>query len=198
MMQFRQFEQADAKAVVALDSWAMCDAGTEPTDIPGHEDITRIEDVYLDGGGAFLVGVVPSLRDVSLPTDCADAVADTCDTGQSDEPDVRALETRDGYVVAMGGLLPSEQGYEDERTVVGAAELHRMRVAPPLQGLGYGGKLLAKLESAARGRGFDKLLATTARRQRRACSFYPGNGYSRTGESAYGEYSLVHFEKQLR
>ncbi|TQR22273.1 hypothetical protein C9J85_08780 [Haloferax sp. wsp5] len=42
-------------------------------------------------------------------------------------------ETFDGGLAAMGGFLPNDVGHADERTVPGAAELHRMRVAPSRQ-----------------------------------------------------------------
>ena len=190
MMQIRQFEQADAKAVVALDSWAMRDAGTEPTDIPGHDDVTRIAEVYLERGGAFLVGVLSD--QAKLDGALGKALGEALEAESS-----QALKTRDGYLAGMGGVLPNENGYGDERTVPESAELHRMRIAPPVQGQGYGGQLLAALESIACEKGFRVLLATTATRQVRACAFYPAHGYTRVGPSQYGDYELVHFEKSL-
>lgn len=182
---FRRYDARDADAVVALDSWAMREAGTDPTDIPGHEDIDHIGSAYLDAGGAFLVGVLDDGDDSFEPG------------GKHWEPDRETFETFDGLVVAMGGYLPSESGYEDERTVAGAAELHRMRVAPPCQGRGYGTALLAELEARVRAAGFSRVLATTARRQSRAMALYPAADYERVDTSRYGEYDLVHFEKQL-
>lgn len=178
---FRQYEPADADAVAELDGWAMRAAGTDPTDIPGHGDVERVDSVYLDSGGAFLVGVV----------DPADAA------GLFDTADPDSFETVDGLVAAMGGFLPNEAGYDDERTVEAAAELHRMRVAPPLQGRGYGTVLLEALEERARRAGFSCVLATTAQRQGRALTLYSGAGYEQVDSSVYGEYNLVHFEKCL-
>ena len=178
---FRQYEPDDADAVAELDGWAMRVAGTDPTDIPGHGDVERVDSVYLDSGGAFLVGVV----------DPADAA------GLFDAADPDSFETADGLVAAMGGFLPNGAGYDDERTVEAAAELHRMRVAPPLQGQGYGTVLLEALEERARRAGFSRVLATTAERQGRALSLYAGAGYEQVDSSVYGEYDLVHFEKCL-
>ena len=178
---FRQYEPDDADAVAELDGWAMRAAGTDPTDIPGHGDVERVDSVYLDSGGAFLVGVV----------DPADAA------GLFDAADPDSFETADGLVAAMGGFLPNGAGYDDERTVEAAAELHRMRVAPPLQGQGYGTVLLEALEERARRAGFSRVLATTAERQGRALSLYAGAGYEQVDSSVYGEYNLVHFEKCL-
>lgn len=181
MARIRRYETDDADAVAALDEWTMRETATDPEDVPGSEDVADIESVYLEGGGDFLVGVV-------------DATADAVEI-----PDARArqVETTDGVVVAMGGFLPSESGHEDERTVPGAAELHRLRVAPPCQGLGYGADLLSELERRALAAGFETILATTARRQQAAVAFYPATGYDRVGTSVFGEYELLHFEKQL-
>ena len=72
-----------------------------------------------------------------------------------------------------------------------------MRVAPPHQGRGYGRRLLSELERRALAAGFRLLLATTAARQRSAVAFYPAAGYREVGRSTYGEYELVHFEKEI-
>jgi ribosomal protein S18 acetylase RimI-like enzyme len=178
---FRGYDPCDADAVVALDDWAMRAAGTDPTDIPGHGDIERIGSAYLDAGGAFLVGILDT---GSEPFDTADR-------------DREQFETFDGPLAAMGGFLPNEAGYDDERTVGDAAELHRMRVAPPVQGRGHGTDLLGALEERVMEAGFSRVLATTARRQERALALYRGAGYERVDSSTYGEYDLVHFERRL-
>jgi ribosomal protein S18 acetylase RimI-like enzyme len=178
-LRIRRYEADDADAVWELHERAMADAGTDPSAIPGTDDVRRVEEAYLAVGGEFLVGVLPG--------------ADGPAPGSGDEP---ALSVEDDALVAMGGFLPTEAGHEDERSVPGAAELHRMRVAPAHQRRGYGRRLLDGLESRAREAGFERLLAT-ARRQRSAVRFYAGEGYARTGTSTYGEYELVHFEKRL-
>jgi ribosomal protein S18 acetylase RimI-like enzyme len=183
--QFRQYDPRDADAVAELDEWAMRTAGTDPADIPGNEDIEHIGSAYLDAGGAFLVGTVDP------------AAVDATAFDGSGGRDRAAFETFDGLVVAMGGFLPNEEGYDDERTVAGAAELHRMRVAPPCQGRGYGTDLLRALEERVSAAGFSRVLATTAQRQQRALSLYAGAGYERVDRSQYGEYDLVHFEKTV-
>jgi len=183
-LQFRGYDPRDAGAVAELDGWAMREAGTDPSDIPGHGDIERIGAAYLDAGGEFLVGVLDS-------ADAGPAAFDGADH------DRETVETFDGLVAAMGGFLPNEDGYDDERTVAGAAELHRMRVAPPVQGRGYGTDLLRALERRVREAGFTRVLATTARRQDRALALYAGAGYDRVDTTMYGEYDLVHFEKTL-
>lgn len=171
----RSYDPRDAAAVRTLHEWALSDAGTDPADVPGTDDLRRIESAYLDAGGAFLVGVVPA---ASTATD-------------------RPPATFDGLLVAMGGIVPTDSGRADERSVADAAELHRMRVAPTHQRRGYGRVVLRALEAAAREAGFDRVLATTATRQRAAVRFYPSEGYREAGRSAAGEYELVHFEKEL-
>jgi GNAT superfamily N-acetyltransferase len=195
-VRFRQYEESDADAVAALDAWTLQETATDPEDVPGREDLTEIESVYIESGGEFVVGV----RRVAAESAGAGDTGVEAPAGTCEIPDERAgqLETVDGLVVAMGGFLPSETGHGDERTVPGAAELHRMRVAPPCQHSGYGRELLANLERCAAEAGFETMLATTARRQRTAVTFYPGAGYEQAGTSAVGEYDLVHFEKELQ
>jgi len=168
---FRQYDPRDQDAVVRLHEWAMADAGTDPEDIPGTEDVHTIEETYLDGGD-FVVGIVDAADD-GLPA------------------------TFDGQLVAMGGFLPSEEGHEDERAVADAAELHRMRVAPTHQGRGIGRRLLAELEARIERAGYETALATTASRQASSVAFYPAAGYREVDRSTYREYELVHFEKSL-
>jgi GNAT superfamily N-acetyltransferase len=189
-LQFRRYGAHDADAVATLDEWAMQETATDPGDIPGREDIAEIETVYFESGGTFVVGVLDSAA--------GNAEADDPETA-CELPDERAtqVETEDGLVVAMGGALPSEAGHEDERTVAGAVELHRMRVAPPCQHSGYGTALLAALERRVTAAGYERILATTARRQQAAAAFYPAAGYERVDTSTYGEYDLLHFEKTV-
>jgi GNAT superfamily N-acetyltransferase len=180
-LKFRRYEDRDAEAVWELHELAMADSGTDPSDVPGTDDLRRVREAYVETGGEFLVGVLPE----------ANAGGDAAD------PEKTTPETADGALVAMGGFLPTGAGHEDERSVAGAAELHRMRVAPDYQRRGYGRRLLDALERRARDAGFDRVLATTAHRQRSAVAFYPSEGYAETGRSTYGEYQLVHFEKPL-
>ncbi|MBX0297191.1 GNAT family N-acetyltransferase [Haloarcula nitratireducens] len=178
-VRFRRYDPRDADAVWTLHEWAMRETGTDPAEIPGTEDLRDVEGRYLDVGGEFLVGV-------------AGGDATSRSTGR--EPPA----THDGRVVAIGGLLPSEAGHDDERTVAGAAELHRMRVAPTHQRRGYGRALLARLEARAAELGYDRLLATTARSQPAAVAFYRDAGYDEVGRSKEAGYELVHFERDPR
>lgn len=173
-LRLRQYDPRDSDAVWQLHERAMRAAGTDPSDIPGTEDLRTIETSYLDAGGDFLVGICD-----------ADSTAPTLP------------ETFDGALVTMGGLLPSEAGHDDEQTVPGAAELHRMRTAPAHQGQGFGRQLLGALERRARAAGFERALATTACRQQRAVAFYRAADYREVDRSNFGEYELLHFEKLL-
>ncbi|KAA9406492.1 GNAT family N-acetyltransferase [Haloarcula hispanica] len=171
-IQLRSYDDRDADAVWCLHEWAMRATGNDPSDIPGTSDLQNIETRYFDTGGAFLVGVVPDADD-DLP------------------------QTFDGGLTAMGGFLPNEVGHADERTVPGAAELHRMRVAPSRQRRGYGRSLLDKLEQQVVEQGYEVLLATTSQSQPAAVAFYRDEGYQEVDQSTQGEYELVHFEKRL-
>lgn len=170
----RPYQPGDADAVWRLHELAIRDAGTDPDDIPGTDDLRNVRAAYVESGGGFFVGTVPA---ATTP------------------PGVPHVE--DGALVAMGGFLPSEAGHDDERTVAGAAELHRMRVAPSHQRRGFGRRLLRRLEDAVAAAGYDPVLATTARRQAAAVEFYRAEGYTTTGRSQSGEYELLHFEKHL-
>jgi GNAT superfamily N-acetyltransferase len=178
-LRIRRYDPRDGAAVRRLHRRALRDAGTDPADVPGTEDLARVEATYVDAGGEFLVGVRPA-DGAPGSHDCAGP-----------------FRTHDGTVVSMGGYLPCEAGHADERTVEGAAELHRMRVAPAHQRAGHGRRLLAALERRARESGFERLLATTAVGQAGAVAFYREEGYAETGRSTAGDYELVHFEKRL-
>jgi ribosomal protein S18 acetylase RimI-like enzyme len=175
-LRLRRYDPRDADAVWTLHEWAMRESGVDPGAIPGTDDLRDVTGSYLDAGGDFLVGVVDG---------------DADEGGGGDRPPA----TSDGRVVAAGGFLPNEAGHADERTVPGAAELHRMRVAPTHQRRGYGRRLLDELEARAAERGFDPILATTAKRQSGAVALYWSAGYEMVDESQEGEYVLVHFEK---
>ena len=180
-LSLRRYDARDADAVWTLHGWAMRETGVDPSAIPGTEDLRDVSGSYLDAGGDFLVGVVDERRERT-------------EGGTHDD---RPPATFDGRVVAMGGILPNEAGHADERSVPGAAELHRMRVAPTHQRRGYGRRLLAELEARAAALGRDPVLATTAKRQSGAVALYRGAGYEAVGESREAGYDLVHFEKRL-
>ena len=192
-LRIRRYDPHDADPVWTLHETALRDAGTDPADVPGTDDLQRIEAAYLDAGGDFLVGLVPS-SEVGAG---ADGPAVGRADGDGDRERRRAPRTDDGALVAMGGFVPNEAGHADERTIAGAAELHRMRVAPTHQRRGYGRALLVALEERAANRGFDVVLATTARRQSAAVAFYREEGYEPIGESTEAGYRLIHFEKEL-
>lgn len=200
-LRIRRYESGDADAVWELHERAMRDAGTDPADLPGTDDLRRVREAYVETGGDFLVGVRPADPPGDAGGDPLDGDGtDPTDDRGEDSPDgdgTDPLRVADGTLVAMGGFLPTEAGHAEERSVAGAAELHRMRVAPDHQRRGYGRRILHALERRAGAAGYDLLLATTARRQRSAVQFYPDEGYVETGRSTHGEYELVHFEKRL-
>lgn len=172
-LRFRRYDPRDSEAIVELHEWAMRDAGADPADIPGTEDLESVESTYFETGGDFLVGTSSSVDANGIPS------------------------TFDGALVAMGGFLPNEYGHDDERTVPNSVELHRMRVAPPLQGNGYGRTLLAELERRVDSDAYGLLLATTSKRQQRAVVLYEAAGYHEVARSERGAYELIHFQKPL-
>lgn len=206
-LSLRSYDPRDDDAVWALHEWAIGETGVDPSDVPGTDDLRSVEASYLDPGGEFLVGVVDAddAPDASVTGNAVpDSTAPESTAADSAAPDstpptreTAELTTYDGTLAAMGGYVPSEAGRNDERDRPGAAELHRMRVAPPYQRRGYGRRLLDELERRASAAGFEALLATTSTRQAAALDFYADRGYERTGTSTAGAYELVHFEKEL-
>lgn len=95
-------------------------------------------------------------------------------------------------VVAMGGLT-----VEGEAIPAGAGELLRIAVDPDHQREGYGDRIVAGLERAARERGLDRVFLWTAQRQRSAVRFYRARGYEGTDHRTEGAYELIRFEKAL-
>ncbi|MFC6940056.1 GNAT family N-acetyltransferase [Salinirubellus sp. GCM10025818] len=51
----RRYRPGDGPAVRAVHERALREAGTDPDDVPGNDDLRRIERAYLDSGGEFLV-----------------------------------------------------------------------------------------------------------------------------------------------
>jgi N-acetylglutamate synthase-like GNAT family acetyltransferase len=93
----------------------------------------------------------------------------------------------DGEVVATGGLAVDGD----------LAELFRVAVDPDHQRAGHGSRLLVALEDAARERGAERMVLTTALRQDAAVDFYHDHGYEQTGHDRHGEYRLRHYAKRF-
>lgn len=51
----RRYRPGDGPAVRAVHERALRDAGTDPADVPGNDDLRRVESAYLGAGGEFLV-----------------------------------------------------------------------------------------------------------------------------------------------
>lgn len=54
-MEIRRYQPRDADAVRRLNDEVLRDAGTDPADIPRHDDIKDVQSAYIDTGGEFLV-----------------------------------------------------------------------------------------------------------------------------------------------
>ncbi len=120
---------------------------------------------------------------------------------QQDEADLMAVE--EVYLRNRGEFL---LGLVGERLVAmggfkwlseGLAELRRMRIAPDLQGGGYGTTLLRELERRAFRSGVRVLCLETARRRPLTLQFYRKHGYQETGRGFYGAVETVRFSKTL-
>ena len=186
-LSLRSYDTRDDDAIWSLHEWAIRETGVNPADVPGTRDLRTVETAYLETGGTFIVGTV----------DGENSQGDQLNEAEQSAYTISDLTTYDGLLVAMGGILPNQAGHSDERDRPGAAELHRMRVAPTHQRRGYGKQILRELERRAAATGFETLLATTSTRQSAALEFYSEQGYEQTGTSTAGSYELVHFEKEL-
>jgi GNAT superfamily N-acetyltransferase len=51
----RRYQPGDGPAVRTIHERALREAGTDPDDVPGNDDLLRVECAYLDSGGEFLV-----------------------------------------------------------------------------------------------------------------------------------------------
>ena len=91
-------------------------------------------------------------------------------------------------VVAIGAL---------RRSGPARAEVRRMRVAPDVQGRGYGRAMLLRLEERARALGCETLHLDTTAGQVVAQALYRSHGFREVGRGRHGEFDLLLFEKQL-
>jgi ribosomal protein S18 acetylase RimI-like enzyme len=169
-VEFRRFDPScdESADLRALHERALRDAGTDPADVPGTEDLDTVAETYLDGG-AFLVGYAGG-----------------------------ALVAMGGYRpssdLPAGGHEGFDAGAADQAEAV---ELFRIAVAPETQGRGLGATLLAELEHRAVASGFEWVVLTTAAHQRAGVELYRSRGYEEVGRIQEGEYELVRFEKRL-
>lgn len=91
-------------------------------------------------------------------------------------------------LVAMGGL---------RRTGPESAEIKRLRVAPHLQRLGFGRRVLQHLETRAAELGYTHLLLDTTAGQLAAQALYRSHGYRETAREQRDRFELVFYEKNL-
>lgn len=121
---------------------------------------------------------------------------------QEDEADLVAIEEvylQNGGEFLLGFLgerLVAMGGFK--RLTPDSAELRRMRIAPDLQGQGYGTLLLQELERRAFRSGVRLIFLDTARRRPLTLEFYRKHAYQETGQSFYGEVETVQFTKALQ
>jgi GNAT superfamily N-acetyltransferase len=151
-MRFIRYQPEHQEAMLALHRSAIDGFVLGMSREEDEVDLVAVEDIYLRGGGEFLLGFVGD------------------------------------RLVAMGGF---------KRLSDDDAELRRMRIAPDLQGRGYGSLLLRELERRAFQFGIRTLRLDTARRRPLTLQFYRKHGYQETGQSFYGAVETVQFCKRL-
>lgn len=93
--------------------------------------------------------------------------------------------------IAAGGQPPFRRT-GDER-----AEIKRMRVAPHLQRLGFGRRVLEHLETRAAELGYTHLHLDTTAWQFVAQALYRSHGYRETAREQRDRFELVFYEKNL-
>jgi ribosomal protein S18 acetylase RimI-like enzyme len=91
-------------------------------------------------------------------------------------------------LVAMGAL---------RRTSAHRAEIKRMRVAPHVQGRGFGRLILNHLERRAKQLGYKHLHLDTTAGQVAAQALYRRHGYHEIGREQCDQFELIFFEKRL-
>ncbi len=96
---------------------------------------------------------------------------------------------RDGQVVAMGAL----REVDDD-----TCEITRMRVAPAVQGRGYGKAILEVLEATARRLGYQQAVLLTGPDQHPAIDLYERSGYRFAAVENHGDLAGVRMTKTLR
>ena len=94
---------------------------------------------------------------------------------------------------------------DDELVAIGAlrstgsqrAEIKRMRVAPHVQGRGFGRRILEHLETRATELGYTHLHLDTTARQLAAQTLYRSHGYRETAREQRDRFELIFYEKRL-
>lgn len=150
----RDYRPTDRDAVWDLHERALRDAGAFDPDLTTlDDDFRRIPEVYVDPGGAFLVGEF-----------AGDIVA------------MGAFRPLAAPKSAAGRALSYASVVDDTDT---AAALKRMRVDPECYRRGFGSEILAALERRASDRGIETLVLDTTPGQTAARAFYESHGYRR-------------------
>jgi ribosomal protein S18 acetylase RimI-like enzyme len=108
------------------------------------------------------------------------------------------------YLSRRGTLLVGQLG--DDVVAMGAlreidpttCEITRMRVAPQVQGRGYGKAMLARLEEIARSHGYRRATLLTGPDQRPAIDLYAAANYTVIGTERHDMLVGVRMSKQLQ
>ncbi|ACY96919.1 GNAT family N-acetyltransferase [Thermomonospora curvata] len=169
----RRYVPADHAAVLELHRQGLAQVGLRPGDGVYYEhDLFRIEEVYFDRCGEFVVGE----RDGVVVAMGGLRRADLIPTGLT--------RAHGGYAV---GLPP--------RTEI--AEMVRLRVHQTVRRRGYGSAIVAALEERAVELGYRLLHCDTTDLQVAAMELYRRAGWRETRREVIGGITNVYFEKAL-
>jgi GNAT superfamily N-acetyltransferase len=116
----RRFESADREAVLALHRRALREAGTDPADVPGTDDLRAVRETYVAPGGEFLV------------VECDDAII-AMGGLRVDTP--ACAEREEATDDAVGELLRMRVDPDHQREGYGSAILDALETAAHERGL---------------------------------------------------------------
>lgn len=113
------------------------------------------------------------------------------------------LDVEGAYILSGGEFLVGESGGRIvaigalRRTSAERAEVKRMRVAPSLQGRGFGSMMLTALERRARELGCRELHLDTTSAQEAAMRLYEQRGYREVRRGEWRGLEMIYYEKRL-
>ncbi|WP_433335263.1 GNAT family N-acetyltransferase [Spirillospora sp. CA-294931] len=173
-LRLRRYESADHDTVLALHRDGLARVGLRPGDGVYYEhDFFKMDDLYLSGGGEFLVGEVDG-RIVAMG----------------------GLRRADLISGGSGGARAF--GASTTEAPLDAVEMVRLRVHPDVQRRGYGAAVVQALEERAVEYGYRVLRADTTEFQEPALRLYRRFGWTEVRREVIGGIVNIYIEKPLR